>query len=323
MKIPKPQSRGLPLAQVLASLSDTVRVRMLRVLEAQELLVKEVADVFQLPQSTVSRNLKVLADAGWVSSRSAGTATLYRMYRDDLDPAARELWSVVRRQLDETPEALDDSRRLAVVLADRRLDSKAFFGQVVGEWDAVRTRLFGSSFTARALLSLVPRRWTVADLGCGTGNASALLAPHVERVIAVDSSEAMLSAAKANLAGAKNVEFVAGELESLPLRKASVDAAVCMLVLHHVADPAAALRHMRRILRDDRAGGLALIVDMREHERKEYRQSMGHKHLGFAPHAMERLMRDAGFARTEVQLLPGDPEAKGPGLFAATGRMEA
>lgn len=320
----KPDSTANPVLSLLASLSDPTRVRMLRVLESHELLVREVADVFQLPQSTVSRNLKVLADAGWIAARNVGTATLYRMYRDDLDQAARDLWSVVRRQLDQTPESLDDSRRLALVLSERRLDSKAFFGQVVGEWDAVRTRLFGSSFTARALLSLLPRHWTIADLGCGTGNASALLAPHAERIIAVDSSDAMLAAARDNLRAAQNINFLTGDLERLPLKDNSVDAAVCLLVLHHIPDPAQALKEMRRILRTTNSGGgggVALIVDMVEHDRKEYRQTMGHKHLGFSPDTITRMLKSAGFSYSSIQLLPTDPEAKGPGLFAATARV--
>jgi ubiquinone/menaquinone biosynthesis C-methylase UbiE len=311
----KQRPYAISVTDRLASLSEQIRLRILRLLEVEELSVGEVAQVVQLPQSTVSRHLKVLAEAGWLMRRNEGTATLYRLTLDDIPPEPRALWVTVRGQMDATPELADDVERLQVVLAERRTDSQSFFGRVAGEWDELRNSLFGSMFTSRALLSLVPRHWTVADLGCGTGNVSELLAPCVARVVAVDQSEPMLEAARKRLAAFRNVEFLRGELERLPLADASVDAAASLLVLHHVADPAAALREMRRIVRP---GGLALVVDMTEHHRDEYRHTMGHKHLGFSAKALERLFLDTGFVRPRVLPLAGEPEARGPGLFVAT-----
>jgi ArsR family transcriptional regulator len=170
----------------LAVLSEPDRLRALRVLEAEELSVGELANTLQLPQSTVSRHLKLLMDGGWLMRRSVGTATLYRLILDDMSLDARELWLVVRKQMGDTAELREDQRRLAGVIAERKVDSQAFFGRVVGEWDELRARLFGTDFTLRAMLALLPPEWAVADLGCGTGNAAELLAPNVERVVAVD-----------------------------------------------------------------------------------------------------------------------------------------
>jgi ubiquinone/menaquinone biosynthesis C-methylase UbiE/DNA-binding MarR family transcriptional regulator len=313
------------LTDLLATLSEMVRLRILRLLEAEELSVGEVAKVVQLPQSTVSRHLKVMtegAGGGWLARRAVGPAMLYRLVLDDLSPQARALWITVRGQLEErsSAELAEDSRRLEAVLAERRLDSQAFFGRIAGEWDEVRSRLFGADFTARTLLALLPPTWVVADLGCGTGNASELLAGYVERVIAVDQSDAMLNAARLRLEGLGNVQFAAGALEKLPLADGSVDATVCMLVLHHVVEPLAALREMRRVVRRGRGGGVSLVVDMIEHDREEYRQTMGHTHLGFPPARMERMMKDAGFDDARTHILPSDPQARGPGLFLAVGR---
>jgi ArsR family transcriptional regulator len=308
-------------AALLASLAEPIRLRVLRLLDGEELTVGEIARVVQLPQSTVSRHLKVLLDRGWLARRSAGTATLYQLVLDDLAMDARALWLAVRPQVGSRPEHDEDRRRLAAVLAERRLDSESFFGRVGGEWDAVRASLFGSDFTARALLSLIPRGWVLADLGCGTGNASELLAPHADRVIAVDQSKPMLAAARKRLAAHSNVRFAAGSLDKLPLPARSVDAAVCILVLHHLDDPVGALREMARVLRTERGGGVALIVDMLEHDRAEYRQTMGHRHLGFAPEGLRAMLKDAGLSEATVQPLPSDPSAKGPGLLVATGRI--
>lgn len=299
------------LPDQLAALSDHVRLRILRVLEREELAVGEVAKVVQLPQSTVSRHLKVLSDSNWVQKRTEGTATLYRLVLDDLAEGGRTIWLAVRGQ---TPEFEDDTQRLASVLAERREDAQSFFGRVAGQWDDVRNELFGSRFTPIALLNLLPSTWVVADLGCGTGNAAELLAPIVKRVIAIDQSTAMLSAARKRLDGAKNVEFVESDLTKLPLKDASVDAAVCLLVMHHIDEPAAAIREMRRIVRP---GGLALVVDMLEHDRSVYKHTMGHKHLGFSAETIRDEFKRAGFASSRYLSLPVDTHAKGPGLFAA------
>lgn len=309
------------LVERLASLGDPVRLRLLRLVEGQELSVGEIGKVVQLPQSTVSRHLKTLADAGWLARRHEGTATLFSLVPDDLTADARALWAAVREQIDSPEELKEDQKRLRAVLAERRTDSQAFFGRYAGEWDDLRNELFGGRFTSVALLSLIRRDWAIADLGCGTGNAAEFLAPFVERVYAVDQSGPMLSAARQRLENVRNVDFVEAPIERTGLPDACVDAAVCVLVLHHVPEPLSALREMRRTLRRERGGGKALIVDMLSHGREEYRRLMGHRHLGFSRDDMTRMMKEAGFVDCVYHELPGEPDAKGPGLFAATGTV--
>lgn len=309
-----------PVLTALEALADPVRLRTIRILEGEELAVGEIAKVLQLPQSSVSRHLKTLSDAGLLVKRAAGTAALYRVVMDDMPMAIRAVWMAIRDQL-SGPEYQDDARRIAAVLAERRLDSQAFFGRVAGEWDELRNRLFGTGFTARSLLALLSPEWTVADLGCGTGNVTELLAPYVERVVAVDQVEPMLDAARLRLNRATNVQFLSGSLEKLPLKDGAVDAAACVLVLHHIPDPVRAVKEMKRVLRADRGGGVVLIVDMVEHDREDYRHTMGHSHLGFSGDAMTELLREAGFRSVRVVEMEPDPEGKGPALFAATGRI--
>lgn len=296
----------------LAALSDGTRLRAMRLLEGHELSVGELSRTLQLPQSTVSRHLKVLQEAEWVARRAEGPASLFRLVLDELSPEARTLWAAVRDQ-PSTHEVEEDLRRLAAVLSERRTDTRSFFGQNASQWDELREQLFGTRFTAWGLLSLVPPEWTVADLGCGTGNASELLAPLVKRVIALDSSRPMLEGARARLRGRTNVEFVEGSLEETGLRGGSVDCAVCVLVLHHVEDVGGALREMRRIVRP---GGVVLVVDMVAHDREDYRRTMGHQHLGFTRAGMTEALRVAGFRAVEWRELPVEPDARGPGLFA-------
>lgn len=316
-RIPAPSR----LPDQLASLSEPLRLRLCRILESQELSVGEISRVVQLPQSTVSRNLKVLADAGWLVKRSEGTATLYRLVLDDLPVSARALWITVRQQLEASPDAasVEDARRVQTVLDERTTDSVSFFGRVAGAWDSVRAELFGSTFTAWGLLGLLPREWTIADIGCGTGNGAELLAAHVRKVIAVDQSGPMLEAAKKRLARFSNVSFADGPVEALPLEDSSVDAAVAILVLHHVREVDDALSEMFRVVKP---GGRVLIIDMVEHDRTAYRNTMGHVHLGFDAGRMRAAMENAGFKYARVTPIPAEAEAKGPGLFVAVGEKQ-
>jgi ubiquinone/menaquinone biosynthesis C-methylase UbiE/DNA-binding transcriptional ArsR family regulator len=300
----------------LAMLSDTTRSRILLLIDGQELSVSELCSILQLPQSTASRHLKALADAGWISVRAEGTSNVYTMKRDSLDAAARRLWLLVREQVGSTAAALQDQRRLQSTLAQRRTKSQEFFTSSAGQWDRVREEMFGDRFHLAALAALASPDAVFGDLGCGTGQVSAALAPFVARVVAVDSSDAMLQAARRRVQGLQNVDLRRGDIEALPIDDERLDAATVMLVLHHVAEPGRALADVARVLKP---GGRLVLVDMLPHDRETYRQQMGHVWLGFSEEQAGRLLAEAGFERTRVVPLPPDPRAKGPALFVATG----
>jgi ArsR family transcriptional regulator len=304
----------------MESLADPTRLRLLRLLERNELGVAELCDVLQLPQSTVSRHLKVLVDDGWLAVRSEGTSRFYRLALSQLDPAARRLWSLLREQTAQGGIGEQDDRRLATVLAGRRTRSQAFFGNAAGQWDRLRREMYGERFDLVGLAGLLDGDWTVGDLGCGTGQMAETLAPFVRQVIAVETSRPMLAAAKRRLDGLANVELRRGELEALPIDDGALDAAVICLVLHHVAEPPAVLAEAARALRP---GGRLLLIDMLQHDRAEYRQQMGHVWLGFAPSQVSEWLAQAGFEPVHVHPLPVPEAAKGPALFAATGRKGA
>jgi len=299
----------------LASLADTTRSRILLLLDRHELTVSELCGIIQLPQSTVSRHLKALADTDWVSSRGEGTSNLYALAKE-LDPAARRLWTLVREQVGPSAAAEQDQRRLDAVLAERRTKSQQFFTSSAGQWNRVRDELFGDRFHLAALAGFMDPEWTVADLGCGTGEVSAAIAPFVKRVIAIDGSAAMLSAAKRRLEAFDNVDVRRGDLESLPQGSGRVDAATLMLVLHHLVAPERAIAEAARILKP---GGRLVIVDMLPHDRESYRQQMGHVWLGFSEAHTKRMLDEGGFEQMKIVALTPDSTVKGPALFVATG----
>ena len=295
----------------LSILSDPTRSRLLHALENRELTVNELCAVLQLPQSTVSRHLKILSDDGWVVSRADGTSRYYRL-EPELADAARQLWDIVRDQVAGSAAGRQDARRVDSVLSERRSRSREFFSSVAGQWDAVRSELFGERSPLVGMLALIDPDWIVADLGCGTGALSATLASFVRQMIAVDASAAMLAAARRRLDGTTNVDIRQGELESLPIETAQTDAAVMSLVLHYIAEPQKALGEAARVLRP---GGRLIVVDMMPHDRDEYRQQMGHVWQGFSAEQMTDWLSAAGFERVRYTPLPIDSEVKGPALF--------
>jgi ubiquinone/menaquinone biosynthesis C-methylase UbiE/DNA-binding transcriptional ArsR family regulator len=303
-----------PILDHMTALSDPTRCRMLLLLEKRELTVSELCSVLQMPQSTVSRHLKTLADDGWVTSRRDGTSRFYSMPVDDLDAAAARLWPLISEQVTSTRGAGQDERRLRGVLGRRRAKSQEFFASAAGGWDRLRGELFGDEFFLWAVLGLIDPTLVVGDLGCGTGQLTEVVAPHVSRVISVDGSDDMLDAARQRLSGATNVDIRRGELEGLPIESGELDVAMLSLVLHYSPEPPRALAEVGRVVR---TRGRVLVVDMLPHDREEYQQQMGHVWLGFSESQITRLLAGAGFANVRVRMLPVEPDAKGPALFAA------
>src|SRR5881296_3681104 len=288
----------------LTVLSDVIRVRILGLLEGRELTVSEVCDVVQLPQSTVSRHLKTLADGDWVRSRWDGTSRLYTLPLEELDSPAKRLWQVVREQVSSSAAAAEDDRRLKHVLAKRLTQSEAFFSSAAGQWDRLREELFGSTSHLQALGALLDPDLVIGDLGCGTGIVSGWLGLFCDRIIAVDASKEMLAAARENLGGRKQIQLRHGSLDRLPIESGELDVALMMLVLHHQAEPKRVLAEAARALKP---GGRLLILDMMPHDREEYRQTMGHVWLGFSEKQITQWLHAAGFK--DIRWRPIPPES--------------
>ncbi len=315
MALPEAPRQPDALLAWMGSLADATRLRLLHLLERHELGVVELCDVLQLPQSTVSRHLKVLGDQGWLRSRAQGTNRLYRVAEGEREAAARKLWSLAREQTSAWPTVQQDRLRLTRRLSEREPAAQAFFAGAAGKWDKLRGELYGDAFGREALLALLPSDWVVADLGCGTGQSTAALAPFVRRVIGVDQSTAMLKAARKRMAGVDNVELRQGSLEALPLEDASVDGALLLLALTYVSDPGQAVAEMARVLRP---GGHAVVVDLLRHDREEFRRQMGQQNLGFTPEALSQVLGAAGLQAATCRALPPEPQAKGPALVLAS-----
>lgn len=313
-----PATRTADILGRLTALSDPTRCRILRLLEQNELTVGELCASLQLPQSTVSRHLRVLSDEGWASARGEGTSRFYKSSFDELEAGARDLWMVVRDQLGNSLGSSADQRRADSVLARRKAKVRQFFDKAAGSWDEMRSQLIGDRSDILALLDLLDPSWVVGDLGCGTGHVSAALAPSVGKVIAIDESGPMLAAARERLTGIHNVDLREGHIESLPLEDGSLDVAILFLVAHFITDPARAMQEVRRVLKPN---GRLLLVDLLPHDREDFVAQLGHIWQGFNEEQITAWLTTAGFSSTRYRPMAHDPSDRTPGLFVCTARL--
>lgn len=307
---------------VFRAVADPTRQRLLRLLLQEELNVSELVDILEQPQSTVSRHLHILRAAGLAKDRRQGTSICYSAgvsapAGDDDAMSLVTDW-LRRRPL---PQALQV--RLEKALQRRRDETLDFFQRLGHRWDALRQETFGEAFAFEAFLALLPQEWTVVDLGAGTGFLLPALARNFQHVVAIEPTPAMLECARQRVADRQldNVSFQQEDLSQLSLREQSCDLATACLVLHHVADPAKAIRETFRVLRP---GGWLLLIEQAAHELAGFREQMQDRLWGFEPQALCREVTNCGFDGVRPLPLreprgPGSP-VEAPGLFVITGR---
>jgi ArsR family transcriptional regulator len=284
----------------LRALADPTRLRLMALLEQEELSVNELQEITRLGQSRISTHLGQLQEAGLVQSRREGKRTFYKL-NGTSDKAAEALIKLAISGGKELPEFAEDGLNLKRAIALRKEQAQIYFNQVAGRFD--RSYGPGRSWQAfgHLLLRIVPPV-EIADLGSGEGLISELLARRAKKVIAVDNSEKMVSfgAEKAKKNGLKNLEFRLGDLERPPINPSSVDVAVLSQALHHAENPAQAIASAHKILRP---GGHILILDLLEHDFDEARELYGDRWMGFKTSELHRWLESAGFKRIEISVV--------------------
>jgi len=291
------------ILKTLRAAADPTRLRILLLLESEELSVAELQDILTLGQSTISSHLAQLRQAGLVEDRRVGKSSLYRLI-----PAADGILAALLAQAaKETPESAADRAAMRRVVRKRQERMRSFFDAMAGRLgkDYVPGKSWKSIVVA--LLHLLPPM-QIADLGAGDGNFSFLLATRATGVIAVDTSEKMLEVAREHAAKhtVGNVEFRQGDMEELPVAGGSVDLAFFSQSLHHALHPGRALAEAHRILRH---GGRVVVLDLAKHRFEEARELYADEWLGFGEAELEQMFVDAGFAQPEVAIVDRDPEA--------------
>jgi ubiquinone/menaquinone biosynthesis C-methylase UbiE/biotin operon repressor len=291
------------MASILKSLrlaADPNRLRLLLLLEREELSVAEIQEILAKGQSQISTHLAQLKQAGLVDDRRTGKNAFYRL------TARPALMDLLKQAEAEIPEAEEDRRALRLVLRKRQDKMRRYFDELAGKFG--RQYVPGRSWKgiAEALLKLMPPL-VIADLGAGEGTISQLMAQRAKKVIAVDSSEKMVEFGSelARTHGIGNLEYRLGDIEDVPIRTGTVDLAFLSQALHHASHPERALSEAWRILKP---GGRITILDLNRHHFVEAREMYADLWLGFTELEMERFLKGAGFKNAETAVVYKEPD---------------
>jgi ArsR family transcriptional regulator len=289
------------ILDIFKALADEGRLRILRAVDQAELSVAELVEALEMPQSTVSRHLKPMREAGLVASRRDGTSVFYHRGALFQDTAFAR---ILNERLKEIPVAHRDAVAVERILEKRRKKSHAFFDRMAGQYGALTEPGGGWQALAAGLAAGFSGK-EVADLGCGEGALTLLLARFAKRVVAFDQSERMLKlleerSREEGLEG--RIEFCKGDLESMQLPHPPFDAIFLSQALHHTSNPRALLGAVARQLKP---GGSLIILDLMRHEHEWTREEWADHWLGFDPLELRNWLLEAGLEPKVLESLPG------------------
>jgi ArsR family transcriptional regulator len=286
---------------LLRLLADPTRLRLLLLLEQEELSVAELQQILGMGQSRISSHLAQLKRAGAVTDRRVGKNVYYGVNhrgRNSQRERVAEMTRLLARELSETAR---DRTSLKLILHKRQDKARKYFDELAGKFG--RSYVPGRSWEALAhtLISLLPPL-TVADLGAGEGTLSQLLAKKARKVIAIDNSPKMVQfgAQLAKKHGFKNLEYRLGDIEDPPIAKNSVDLAILSQALHHAIHPERAVAAASRILK---RGGRLVILDLLSHQFERARELYADHWLGFSEVQLHQLLEKDDFREIEVSVV--------------------
>lgn len=292
----------------LRLLADPTRLRLLLLLEEEELSVAELQDILGMGQSRISSHLAQLKRAGAVADRRAGKNVYYGLTKKGAStPARTQVHELMHTLAREIPEAARDRTALKLTLKKRQDKAREYFDQLAGKFG--RNHCPGRSWQALAhtLITLLPPL-TVADLGAGEGTLSQLLAKNARKVIAIDNAPKMVEfgAQLAKEHGFKNLEYRLGDIEDPPIKDNSVDLAIFSQALHHAIHPKKAIAAAHRILK---RGGRLVILDLLSHQFERARELYADHWLGFSEVTLHRLLEEPGFKQIDVRVVARETQS--------------
>ncbi len=281
---------------LLRLLSDPTRVRLLALLEREELTVAELSTVLHLAQPRVSTHLAKLKDADLVRDRRAGVSAYYRS-NDDLDEKSAALLAALRANVNDALIA-DDLRRLPTIMA-RRARAEGWADSVAGDMERHYSPGRTWEAFARALTSLLDIG-DVLDVASGDGAVAELIAPHAESILCLDASERVVSAAKARLKSYKNVDVRLGDMHALDIGARRFDLVLLMHALTYSAQPAKAIAEAARALKP---GGRLLATTLAQHAHRTAVDPFDHRNLGFRLEELREFAQKAGLKVLSCQAI--------------------
>ena len=274
--------------QRLKVFADVTRVRLLALLEREELTVAELSAITQLAQPRVSTHLAKLKEAGLVRDRRAGVWAYYRFDDALLGSSLAPLWHTLRAD-NEDPLLRQDMERVAGILAMRATDQNwadAVTGDMERHYSPGRTW----EALARSALPLL-ETGDVLDIASGDGVLAELLAPHAQRYICIDTNARVVSSARKRLQHLPNVAVQEADMHALPFLPRSFDLVVLMHALTYARKPAQAVQECGRVLR---SGGKLLLCSLARHAHRGTAEAYGHVNLGFTNSELHQFVASAG-----------------------------
>jgi ubiquinone/menaquinone biosynthesis C-methylase UbiE/DNA-binding transcriptional ArsR family regulator len=292
----------------LRLLADPTRLRLLLLLEQEELSVAELQDILGMGQSRISSHLAQLKRAGVVADRRAGKNVYYGLSDGEkLGERRQKVGELIRVLAREMPETRSDRTALKVVLRKRQDKAREYFDQLAGRFG--RSYCPGRSWQALAhtMIAMLPPL-AVADLGAGEGTLSQLLAKKARKVIAIDNAPRMVEFGSqlARKHGFKNLEYRLGDIENPPIEKNSIDLAIFSQALHHAIHPARAITAAHAILKK---GGRIVVLDLLSHRFEKARELYADHWLGFSEVQLHQWLEEAGFNAIEVSVVSREKES--------------
>ncbi|MEM9159295.1 MAG: metalloregulator ArsR/SmtB family transcription factor [Verrucomicrobiota bacterium] len=305
-----------PSWDILKVLADPTRLRLLALLQQEELSVAELQEVLDMAQSRISSQLAILRQAELVADRRDGKKSFYSL-TPNLSKAATNLISAARDAVNGAPEFSEDQENLDRIISKRRRKSEEYFNLIAGRLG--KNYCPGRSWEGigHFLLHLVPKI-KVADLGAGEGLISQLLAKRAERVYCIDSSPKMVEVGTelAQTNALENLEYILGDIEKVPLPDQSVHLALLSQALHHADRPERAIAEAARILKPN---GRIVILDLKEHSFEKARELYADTRLGFGENKLHSWLKEAGFENVEVSVVSKEDAEPNFETLLATG----
>ena len=287
------------------ALADETRLRLLHILYRHELNVNELVAVMDMGQSRISRHLKIMSEAGLLSSRRDGLWVFYKATESGPDKAFLD---AILPFISKDTALQTDMAVAALMIEERSKKTQQFFNAIAEYWDKLSHDVLGDFNLPEAILGLMPAKdsgaghTTACDLGCGTGNVLEAMLEVAHTVIGVDGSTRMLEVARAHFRNQESrVSLRIGDLAYLPLRDGEADFATLNLVLHHLVSPLDVLQEAHRILRP---GGSLIISDFNRHTNERMRTEYGDRWLGFSEEDLRSFLQRAGFSIAKHHLVP-------------------
>lgn len=303
-------------SDILKLIADPTRLRMIHLLQQQELSVAEIQEILEMGQSRISSHLSLLRQADIVSDRKDGKKTYYSL-RSELDADSQAILDVSCERALSSKDRAADLRQLTRIVSIRQNKAAEYFNALAGRMG--KNYCPGRSWQAVShfLVHLMPAL-KIVDLGAGESLMAQLLAARAKSITCVDNSEKMVAFGQelAQKNGFKNIDYICGDIENVPLKDGQFDLAIFSQALHHAEHPQRALQEAYRLLKK---GGKLIILDLKEHHFEKAHELYADRWLGFSANYLHKSLEECGFLHITIDIVARESEEPRFETILATG----